>query len=192
MRGPTASGVGHLPPTPAKTTGPCCRKRRRATIAFFGWSGGPEIKVRCHHHEGLTTQSGTAGSTEYFQTNTTHKAFSGNWRIQNLFTLLLNLGASTITRSFKARTRRGICSASRIKPLVWEKDRGDSSRMLLPKPCSRLLGMPSHFAVTRDWEKYREFVFWAPYVVRHDGTYHVRLRRRRDTHPLSHSPADLA
>lgn len=59
------------------------------------------------------------------------------------------------------------------KPLVWEKDPG---RQLAHATAKTLLQTPwdaQPFAVTRDWEKYREFVFWAPYVVRHDGTYYM-------------------
>lgn len=59
------------------------------------------------------------------------------------------------------------------KPLVWEKDPG---RQLAHATAKTLLQAPwdaQPFAVTRDWKKYREFVFWAPHVVRHDGTYYM-------------------
>lgn len=59
------------------------------------------------------------------------------------------------------------------KPLVWEKDPG---RQLAHATAKTLLQSPwdaEPFAVTRDWEKYREFVFWAPHVIKHDGLYHM-------------------
>ena len=69
------------------------------------------------------------------------------------------------------------------KPLVWEKDPG---RQLAHATAKTLLQIPwdtQPFAVTRDWEKYREFVFWAPHVVRHDGTYYMFVCvGDRDTH----------
>ncbi len=69
------------------------------------------------------------------------------------------------------------------KPLSWEKDPG---RQLAHATAKTLLQIPwdtQPFAVTRDWEKYREFVFWAPYVIRHDGTYYMFVCvGDRDTH----------
>jgi hypothetical protein len=59
------------------------------------------------------------------------------------------------------------------KPLVWDKDPGHqlahaTAKTLLPAPWE---AQPP--AVTRDWEKYREYLLWAPYVLRHEGTYYM-------------------
>jgi hypothetical protein len=59
------------------------------------------------------------------------------------------------------------------KPLVWDKDPG---RQLAHATARTLLQSPWEarpFAVKRDWEKYREYLLWAPYVLRHDGTYYM-------------------
>jgi hypothetical protein len=59
------------------------------------------------------------------------------------------------------------------KPLDFFKDPGHrlchaTAQTLLQKPW---LAQPP--AVTRDWEKYREYLLWAPYVLRHAGTYYM-------------------
>jgi beta-fructofuranosidase len=59
------------------------------------------------------------------------------------------------------------------KPLVWDNDPGHrlchaTAQTLQQKPWK---AQPP--AVTRDWEKYREYLLWAPYVLRHNGVYHM-------------------
>lgn len=59
------------------------------------------------------------------------------------------------------------------KPLVWDKDPG---RQLCHATAAALRHTPWQaldFAVKRDWEKHREFLLWAPHVIRHAGTYHM-------------------
>lgn len=59
------------------------------------------------------------------------------------------------------------------KPLIWEKDPGRQLAHATAKSLLQSAWETQPFAVTRDWEKYREFVFWAPYVVKQDGTYYM-------------------
>jgi len=59
------------------------------------------------------------------------------------------------------------------KKLEFDKDPG---RQLAHATAETLLQKPwkaQPFALTRDWEKYREFLLWAPYVIRHEGTYYM-------------------
>ncbi|MFO1477756.1 MAG: family 43 glycosylhydrolase [Verrucomicrobiota bacterium] len=68
------------------------------------------------------------------------------------------------------------------KPLIWEKDPG---RSLAHAASTNLLqswqGRPP--AVTADWEKYHEYLLWAPYVLRNDDTYYMYVcAGDRDTH----------
>lgn len=59
------------------------------------------------------------------------------------------------------------------KPLNWDKDRGLS---LAHATADALLQQPWDArppAVTADWEKYQEFLLWAPHVIRHGNTYYM-------------------
>jgi arabinan endo-1,5-alpha-L-arabinosidase len=59
------------------------------------------------------------------------------------------------------------------KPLIFDKDPG---HRLAHATATTLLQSPWEAkppAVTRDWEKYREFLLWAPYVLRHEGLYYM-------------------
>lgn len=59
------------------------------------------------------------------------------------------------------------------KPLVWDQDPG---RQLCHVTAETLLQQPwvtQEFAVRRDLEKHREYVLWAPYVLRHQNTYYM-------------------
>ena len=56
-------------------------------------------------------------------------------------------------------------------PLDWYEDPGKN---LLHATAQSLTQSPWHkepFAVTANWDKYGEFLLWAPHVIRHDGTY---------------------
>jgi beta-fructofuranosidase len=60
-----------------------------------------------------------------------------------------------------------------ILPVNFARDPGKS---LLHATARTLTQAPWHkesFAVTADWAKYREWLFWAPHVIRHDGTYYM-------------------
>jgi len=59
------------------------------------------------------------------------------------------------------------------KPLSWDKDPG---RQLAHATASTLLQSPwdaQPFAVKRKLEKHREYLLWAPHVIRHDSTYYM-------------------
>ena len=59
------------------------------------------------------------------------------------------------------------------KPLDFAKDPG---RRLCHATAQTLGQKPWQAhppALTRDWEKYREYLLWAPYVLRHEGTYYM-------------------
>lgn len=59
------------------------------------------------------------------------------------------------------------------KPLSWDKDPG---HQLAHATATNLLQSPwdaQPFAVKREWEKYHEYLLWAPYVVQHNGTYYM-------------------
>lgn len=59
------------------------------------------------------------------------------------------------------------------KPLDFFKDPG---HQLCHATAQTLLQSPWQAqppAVTRDWEKYREYLLWAPYVIRYGGTYYM-------------------
>ncbi len=52
----------------------------------------------------------------------------------------------------------------------------DPGRNLLHATAKSLTQSPWHkeaFAVTADWDKYGEWLFWAPYVIRHNGLYYM-------------------
>ena len=52
----------------------------------------------------------------------------------------------------------------------------DPGRNLLHATAKTLTQSPWHkepFAVTADWDKYGEWLFWAPHVIRHEGIYHM-------------------
>ena len=58
-------------------------------------------------------------------------------------------------------------------PLNWYKDPGKN---LLHATAKTLTQSPWHkepFAVSADWDKYGEWLLWAPHVVRHEGTYYM-------------------
>jgi beta-fructofuranosidase len=59
------------------------------------------------------------------------------------------------------------------KPLIWDKDPGHRLCHVTAQTLSQTPWQAQPPAVARDWEKYREFVLWAPYVVQHDGTYYM-------------------
>jgi len=59
------------------------------------------------------------------------------------------------------------------KPLSWEKDPGRQLAHATAKTLLQASWDAQPFAVTRDWGKYREFVLWAPYVLRHEDTYYM-------------------
>jgi len=59
------------------------------------------------------------------------------------------------------------------KPLSWEKDPGRQLAHATATTLQQSQWDPQPFAVRRDLEKYREFVFWAPHVIRHDHLYYL-------------------
>jgi hypothetical protein len=59
------------------------------------------------------------------------------------------------------------------KPLVWDKDPGHQLAHATAKTLLQAPWEAQPPAVTRDWEKYREYLLWAPYVLRHEGTYYM-------------------
>jgi hypothetical protein len=59
------------------------------------------------------------------------------------------------------------------KPLVWDKDPGHRLAHATAKTLLQAPWEAQPPAVTRDWDKYREYLLWAPYVLRHEGTYYM-------------------
>jgi hypothetical protein len=59
------------------------------------------------------------------------------------------------------------------KPLIWEKDPGHQLAHATAKTLLQVPWQAQPFAVKRDWEKNREYVLWAPYVLRHEGKYYM-------------------
>lgn len=69
------------------------------------------------------------------------------------------------------------------KPLSWDKDPGHQLAHATAKTLLQAPWDAQPFAVKRDWEKYREYVLWAPYVVKHNGTcYMFVCVGDKDTH----------
>ena len=60
-----------------------------------------------------------------------------------------------------------------ILPVNFARDPGKN---LLHATAKTLTQKPWHkerFAVTADWDKYGEWLFWAPHVIQHDGVYYM-------------------
>lgn len=59
------------------------------------------------------------------------------------------------------------------KPLVWDQDPGRQLAHATAKTLRQAPWDAEPFAVKREWEKYREYVLWAPHVLHHEGTYYM-------------------
>jgi hypothetical protein len=59
------------------------------------------------------------------------------------------------------------------KPLVWDKDPGRQLAHATTKTLAPTPWEARPFAVKRDWEKYGEYLLWAPHVIRHGGSYYM-------------------
>lgn len=59
------------------------------------------------------------------------------------------------------------------KPLVWDRDPGRQLAHATARTLQQTPWQALPFAVQRDLDKHREFVFWAPHVVRHQNTFYM-------------------
>ena len=59
------------------------------------------------------------------------------------------------------------------KPLVWDQDPGRQLAHATASSLRQTSWQARQFAAKRDFEKYREYLLWAPHVVRHAGLYHM-------------------
>ncbi len=66
-----------------------------------------------------------------------------------------------------------VIGITHVLPIEFFRDPGKN---LLHATAKSLTQSPWHkeaFAVTADWDKYGEFLMWAPYIIKHDGTYYM-------------------
>ena len=59
------------------------------------------------------------------------------------------------------------------KPLSWEKDPGHQLAHATAKTLLQAPWDAQPFAVKRDWEKYHEYLLWAPYVIHHNDLFYM-------------------